>query len=73
MGFPCHVFHASELPDKVQADLEGKRRKLQDRAHSIDLAACELHEMLQYKCEVKEPEKRDSPVQCFAIDRLFRR
>lgn len=73
MGFPCPVFHASELPVKVQADLKGKKRKLQGREHNIDLAACDLHEMLQYKCEIKEPEKRESPIQCFAIERLFRR
>ena len=73
MGYPCQVFHASELPDKIQADLRGRKRKLDGGARTIDLAACELPEMLQYKCEIKEPVRWDSPVQCFAMDRLFRR
>ncbi|KAF7553367.1 hypothetical protein G7046_g7113 [Stylonectria norvegica] len=73
MGYPCHVFHASELPDQVQADLNGRKRKLDGDARKIDLAGCELFEMLQYKCEIKEPVRWDSAVQCYAVDRLFRK
>lgn len=70
---PCHSFPAAELPAKVQQDARGRRRKLDGDARRVDLAACELLQMLQYKCEVRRPLSRDSPVQCFAVDRLFRR
>ncbi|KAM5376833.1 hypothetical protein ACJZ2D_005320 [Fusarium nematophilum] len=73
MGYPCQVFHASDLPERVQADLSGRRRKLDRGVRSVDLNGCELLEMLQYKCEIKEPSKPDSPVQCYAVDRLFRK
>lgn len=73
MGYPCQVFHASELPERVQTDLKGRKRKLEVGVRSVDLAGCELLEMLQYKCEIKEPVKWDSPVQCYAVDRLFRK
>lgn len=73
MGFPCQVFHADELPDRVQSDLKGRKRKLDANQARVDLAKCELLEMLQYKCEIKEPVRPDSAVQCYAVDRLFRR
>lgn len=73
MGYPCQVFHASELPERVQADLKGRKRKLESGVRNVDLTGCELLEMLQYKCEIKEPVKWDSPVQCYAVDRLFRK
>ncbi|CAG7556151.1 unnamed protein product [Fusarium equiseti] len=73
MGYPCQVFHASELPERVQTNLSGRKRKLDQGAKNVDLNGCELLEMLQYKCEIKEPVKWDSPVQCFAVERLFRK
>lgn len=73
MGYPCQVFHASELPDRVQADLKGRKRKLEAGERNVDLKSCELLEMLQYKCEIKEPVTWDSAVQCYAVDRLFRK
>lgn len=73
MGYPCQVFHASELPERVQTDLKGRKRKLESGVRNVDLTGCELLEMLQYKCEIKEPVKWDSPVQCYAVDRLFRK
>ncbi|KAF4976895.1 hypothetical protein FZEAL_6497 [Fusarium zealandicum] len=73
MGYPCQVFHASELPERIQADLSGRKRKLDGGVRSVDLSGCELLEMMQYKCEIKEPVKWDSAVQCYAVDRLFRR
>ncbi|KAF9775451.1 hypothetical protein IL306_006430 [Fusarium sp. DS 682] len=73
MGYPCQVFHALELPERVQTNLSGRKRKLDKGAKNIDLSGCELLEMLQYKCEIKEPAKSDSPVQCFAVERLFRK
>ncbi|KAI8718618.1 hypothetical protein NCS52_00641100 [Fusarium sp. LHS14.1] len=73
MGYPCQVFHASELPERVQTDLKDRKRKLESGVRNVDLTGCELLEMLQYKCEIKEPVKWDSPVQCYAVDRLFRK
>ncbi|KAM4065955.1 mitochondrial export protein [Hirsutella rhossiliensis] len=69
---PCHSFPASELPLKAQHDARGRRRKL-DGSALLDLSACPLLQMLQYKCEVQRPAVRDSPVQCFAVQRLFRK
>ncbi|KAL7954234.1 hypothetical protein V8C34DRAFT_294853 [Trichoderma compactum] len=73
---PCRSFPASELPLRIQQDASGRRRKLDGAgsvSHKIDLSACELFQMLQYKCEVQRPLSRESPVRCFAVDRLFRR
>ena len=73
---PCRSFPASELPLRIQQDASGRRRKLDDAgavSRRIDLSACELFRMLQYKCEVQRPLTRESPVRCFAVDRLFRR
>ncbi|KAF4946194.1 hypothetical protein FGADI_11387 [Fusarium gaditjirri] len=73
MGYPCQVFHASELPERAQINLSGRKRKLDKGVNNVELSGCELLEMLQYKCEIKEPVKPDSPVQCFAVERLFRK
>ena len=70
---PCHTFPASELPLKVQGDVHGRRRKHESGVRGIDLASCEMLQMFQYNCQVKDPKVRDSPVQCFAVDRLFRK
>ncbi len=47
----------------------GKKRKGFDG----ELKTCELLEMMQYTCDVERPEKRESRVICFQIERLFRR
>ncbi|KFH46817.1 hypothetical protein ACRE_023320 [Hapsidospora chrysogenum ATCC 11550] len=73
MAPACHSFPASELPARVQENTQGKRRKLEAGARRIDLSACELFEMVQWECEVRDPSVRNSTVQCFAVDRLFRR
>lgn len=73
---PCRSFPASELPLRIQQDASGRRRKVDGAgsvSRKIDLSACELFQMLQYKCEVQRPLSRESPVRCFAVDRLFRR
>ncbi|KZZ94344.1 hypothetical protein AAL_05311 [Moelleriella libera RCEF 2490] len=75
---PCQSFPASELPARVQNDVHGRRRKHDTTngsptPHRVDLAACELLQMLQYKCQVQNPVLRSSPVQCFPVQRLFRR
>lgn len=73
MAPPCPSINAPELPVKIQQDGQGKKRKLEAGKKDIDLSACELFEMLQYKCEVQRPLTRESPVRCFAVDRTFRR
>ena len=70
---PCQSFPAKDLPSAVQVNANGKVRKTQD-GQRIDLARdCELLELLQYECLVVQPEMRDSPIQCWPIQRLFRR
>ncbi|KAM0484565.1 hypothetical protein ACHAPX_001991 [Trichoderma viride] len=73
---PCRSFPASELPERIQQDASGRRRKVEGAgsvSRKIDLSACEILQMLQYKCDVERPLSRDSPVRCYAVDRLFRR
>lgn len=73
MSPPCYVFQASQLPAKVQEDVRGKKRKLEAGTQRIDLSACELFGMVQYHCDVQRPATRESLVQCFAVDRFFRK
>jgi hypothetical protein len=68
----CYPFPASELPQRVQSDLKGRKRKL-DGGADVDLARCELLSMMQYACSVQHPEVRNSPVVCYPVQRLFRR
>ena len=73
MAPPCLSINASELPARVQEDLKGKRRKLDVGQKDIRLPDCELLAMVQYKCEVQRPLTKESPVLCYAVDRLFSR
>ncbi|KAK7215582.1 hypothetical protein V2G26_003585 [Clonostachys chloroleuca] len=73
MSPPCHPFPASELPTKVQEDARGRRRKVEKGSRQIELSGCKLFGMLQYNCEVERPLTRESAVQCFAVERLFRK
>ncbi|KAL0930236.1 uncharacterized protein CTRU02_215056 [Colletotrichum truncatum] len=68
---PCVTFDVSELPRHVQADLKGKKRKLEGGA-DVDLSKCVLRAMTQFRCIVQNPEVRDSPVGCWPIQRFFR-
>ncbi|KAG5989259.1 hypothetical protein E4U43_004531 [Claviceps pusilla] len=73
---PCHSFPAAQLPLKIQTNLHGRRRKHEapcSPTHKIDLSACELLRMVQYKCHVQRPLSREGTVQCFPVERLFRR
>ncbi|KAH7324487.1 hypothetical protein B0I35DRAFT_475729 [Stachybotrys elegans] len=70
---PCPSFPASELPAKVQLLADGRRRKLEPGQARVDLTACELLRIVQYRCEVLDPALPESPVQCFPVERLFRR
>lgn len=65
---PCRVFPASQLPTEIQVN-DGKRRK----GGKIDLSACELLSMVQYDCQVDNPDRNDSPVRCWPVQRWFRR
>ncbi|KAF4121015.1 Mitochondrial export protein Som1 [Geosmithia morbida] len=74
MAPPCFIFPVSQLPERVQSNVHGKRRKHADpRTRTVELSACEFFEMLQYNCEVQRPVTRDSIVQCFPVPRAFRR
>lgn len=82
MAPPTSLFSASELPDRIQLNAEGKRRKPVDPGISsssssatgrIDLSACELLEMMQWSCTVEGDGPADRPVTCFPVQRYFRR
>lgn len=61
---------ARELEFRSQMSLQqGTKRKGFDG----DLKACELLEMLQYKCEVETPITKESVTRCWPIERMFRR
>jgi hypothetical protein len=68
MAPPVEAWSARELPDRVQVTAEGRRRK--DR---IELKKCELFQMVQYECFVREEEKPEARVFCQPVERLFRR
>lgn len=68
---PCVVFPASELQLHAQADVKGKKRKLEGGS-DVDLSKCALRAMVQWRCFVENPGAHDSPVGCWPIQRLFR-
>ncbi|KAJ8104974.1 hypothetical protein ONZ43_g7608 [Nemania bipapillata] len=65
---PCRVFQVSQLPAEIQVN-NGKRRK----GGKIDLSACELLSMVQYDCLIEKPDQNNSTVQCWPVQRWFRR
>lgn len=69
MAPPIYSWPASELPDHTRVNVKDEFRKGFDG----DLKACELLEMLQYRCEVENPGMRNSPTRCWPVARLFRR
>jgi len=69
---------SSQLPQRAQTSLKGTKRKGWDG----DLKACELLEMMQYRCEGDDGGKvggnvgrwkKDGVVRCWEVERLFRR
>ncbi|QUC20462.1 uncharacterized protein UV8b_04703 [Ustilaginoidea virens] len=70
---PCHSFPAAELPSRIQLDVHGRRRKHDPPRRGIDLSACQLLSLLQYKCPPEKAASADGPVRCFPVERLFRR
>jgi len=69
MPVPVESWPTRELEHRVLGTVKGERRKGFDG----DLKKCELLSLVQYKCDVDEPEKRDSLVRCWPMERLFRR
>ncbi|PSR77412.1 hypothetical protein BD289DRAFT_377785 [Coniella lustricola] len=69
---PCHRFPVAQLPQQIQSNAEGRKRKTAS-GKDIDLNGCELVSLLQYKCRVENPEQSDSPVRCYELEKLFRR
>lgn len=69
MAPPVEVWPASELQDRVQVTMTNRRRK-----DKIDLGKCELLEMVQYDCHIKDGGvNRLAPVECSPVVRLFRK
>ena len=73
MAPPCPNFPPRQLSAAAQLGADGKIRKTED-GRRIDLARdCELFGLVQYECIVQRPELPDSPVQCWPVQRWFRR
>jgi len=66
---PVESWPVNELKSRVRANEKGDWRKGFDG----DLKKCELLELLQYNCSVENPQKPQSQIQCWPVERLFRR
>jgi len=66
---PVESWPAHELESRILGNVKNRRR----RGFDGDLKKCELLELLQYNCKVDDPEKRESLVRCWPVERLFRR
>ncbi len=70
MAPPIETFPAAELLDRVNTLPNGRRRKGGD----VDLSRCELLELVQYSCHLKESAKsQGSVIQCEPVVKLFRK
>ena len=70
MAPPVEAFPVSELENRINIQLNGRRRKGGD----IDLRKCDLLELVQYECDLKAMEKDGrSIIQCEPVVKLFRR
>jgi hypothetical protein len=73
MSPPVKTFPAKDLPSAAQVGVNGKVRRTED-GRPIDLARdCELRGLVQYECLVMQPEVAHSPIQCWPVQRLFRK
>jgi len=73
MSPPVKTFPAKDLPSAAQVGVNGKVRRTED-GQPIDLARdCELRGLVQYECLVMQPEVAHSPIQCWPVQRLFRK
>lgn len=68
----CYAFPAAHLPQHVQIDLKGKKRKTEG-GKDVELDACALLSMFQYNCTILPPVQRGSRVKCDQVLREFRR
>lgn len=68
MAPPVESWSATELPGRVQATVDGRRRK-----DLVVLEGCELLRMVQYECSVLDGGRPGAPVVCRPVERLFRR
>ncbi len=70
MAPPIEAFPVSELEERVNIQLNGRRKKGED----IDLRKCKLLELVQYECGLRGNEKdRRAVIQCAPVVKLFRR
>lgn len=72
MAPSCRGFPSSQLPQEVQLNVQGRKRKMAGGA-DVDLGRCELLSLTQYTCSVEAPEFPGSPVVCWEVQRMFRR
>ncbi|SPO07127.1 uncharacterized protein DNG_09821 [Cephalotrichum gorgonifer] len=75
MSPPAKIFPACALPQEIQRDETGRRRKPAPGATKarIELSECELLSMPQYECSVQSPETSEGRVHCYEVVRFFRR
>ncbi|KAH6667029.1 hypothetical protein F5X68DRAFT_53869 [Plectosphaerella plurivora] len=71
MSPPCSAFTAEQLPRFVQANAQGKKRKVEGGGN-VDLLKCPLREFSQYRCRVDNPNDPNCPVRCKTVVRFFR-
>jgi export protein Som1 len=71
MSPPCNAFTAEQLPSFVQANVYGKKRKVEGGGN-VDLLKCPLREFSQYRCRVENPRDPNCPVRCKTVVRFFR-
>lgn len=68
IGPPVETFSAHELPERINRLPNGNARK-----PSVKLEECDLLQMTQYKCDIKERQDAKPHVVCRPFLRLFRR
>lgn len=71
MSPPCNAFRAEQLPGFVQANVQGKKRKVEGGG-DVDLSKCQLRQFSQYRCRVDDPTDPNCPVRCKTVVRFFR-
>lgn len=69
---PCKIFKAGELESAVQTGVTGRKRKTEG-GQNVDISQCPLFSMVQYDCQIERPDLPHSPVQCFEVQRWFRK
>lgn len=71
---PCQSFKAKALPTHIQVGPDHRVRKTSSGERIDLLRDCsELFGLMQYDCQVRDPELRESQIECWPVQRLFRR